>query len=209
MPPRSDWRSPRRTVRLSQHPRPWIPPYWRKAPGLVLMSVRAPAFPAWARKAAPPPSRKLPTCHAGSPPSMIARLSNAPPSGRTKEWIASHTLSTHAILSAKNSASAPTPATPMIQLFARTSSACKLLRQGDPAELHCDAGGEDHEVEPPACEQADASCQCDEFDCAHGRRNFLGNLPFAQRASISGCASTPLVARRRRSCLLPASAATR
>ena len=57
------------------------------------------------KQAAPPPSRKLPTCQAGSPPSMIAIERSAPPTGRMTEWIASHRLSTQAILSAKNSAS--------------------------------------------------------------------------------------------------------
>ena len=94
-----------------------------KGSGLALTIVRAPALPAWARNAAPPPSRKLPTCQAGSPASTIARLSSAPPSGRMNEWIASQALSTQAILSAKNSASAPSAAMPMIQLLASTSSA--------------------------------------------------------------------------------------
>src|SRR5688572_27949527 len=92
--------------------------------GLVLTKVRAPALPAWAMNAAPPPSRKLPICQAGSPASMMARLSNAPPSGRMKLWTASQALSTQAILSAKNSASVPTPAMASTQLLASTSSAC-------------------------------------------------------------------------------------
>ena len=36
-----------------------------KGSGLAFTSVRAPALPAWARKAAPPPSRKLATCQVG------------------------------------------------------------------------------------------------------------------------------------------------
>jgi len=34
----------------------------------------------------------------------------------------------------------------------------KLVGQGDPAIFHCDARGEDHEIQPPSREQADAGC---------------------------------------------------
>ena len=132
--------------------------------GLALTSVRAPALPAWATNAAPPPSRKLAICQAGSPASTIARLSRAPPSGRTNEWIASHALSTQAILSAKNSAKRADRGDADHPIVGEHVERLQLVGQGDPAELHRQAGDQGDEIQPPAGEQAGRGGERDQFD---------------------------------------------
>ena len=107
-----------------------------KGSGLALTRVRAPALPAWATNAAPPPSRKLPTCQAGSALSTMARLRSAPPSGRMKLWIASQALSTQAILSAKNSAKVPTAAIAEHPIVGEHVERLEMVGKRDPAELH-------------------------------------------------------------------------